>query len=167
MHIRTRGDERRCVITDKSPSLSLLGQLYGDDAPVMWLSGVLSFYNEIASSERKMDAFQIEACASAIAFEYFYLKASEMLLFFKLLLSGRFGKQVYGALDSYSVCSCIKDCFLPLRAWHIDEDEKEKRAARREQMFKDAVYDPERMERMKQELTKHLNPKNETADGTA
>lgn len=160
MRILSRDDERRCVVTERSPTLSMLSRKFGDRASHTWLCVIISYYNELSSSSKKMEAFQIEACASAIAFEYFYLKASEILLFFKLLLSGRFGKQVFGGLDPYTINSCIRESFLPLRAYHIEQDEREKRAAKRERMFMEAEHNPEKLDEYRNKLINKLKTNN-------
>lgn len=98
---------------------------------------------------------QIKHCASVIASEYFYLKASEILLFFHLMMAGRFGKVVFGGLDAYTICSSIREKFLPIRSYWIDKQNSEMREKERESWSKNAA-DPERAARIMDSIASKL-----------
>lgn len=109
-----------------SPSLATINKTYGNTASVQWLIIMITHLNEY-SAARKMDSYQIEMCARAINTNYYYLKASELMLFFSRLIGGIYGKVFYGSVDPTGITAALHDSFIPERELAYQKMEREKR----------------------------------------
>lgn len=111
----------------KHPTLAEVRRDYGDNAPVMWLVAQLYELCEY-TGVRKMSADQTEAVARVIASEFFYLKLTELMLFFKRLKAGRYGR-FYGTVDTMQITTSLQD-FVRERAQVYDRWERRRNAER-------------------------------------
>lgn len=146
-------DERRCFETELAPTLGMLNKRYGKGSAASWLMLMIGVLNEATTSDRRMDMFQIKMAASSIASVYPYLKVTELMLFFRRLLGGAYGRQFFGCVDGPTIGAALCERFLPERARMYDMIEQEKRR-REEEDSEGAVYDPERMAAIMERLSR-------------
>jgi hypothetical protein len=125
--------------------LCVLDAAYGDGSAVTWLIPQLHNLCAAVGVKTKLDDAQLAQLAMMIRKEFGYLKATEVMLFFWRLKSGRYGK-FYGAVDPMAVMIALRTGFMPERARAIDEAEKEKERAWRESLYNDPGRGPMRKE---------------------
>ena len=119
------------------PALSELRANYGDNAPIMWISAQLKDLSEYCGAREKFSKQALKQCASVIATEFFYLKTSELVLFFHNFKAGKYG-EFYGAVDPIKITSSIRR-FIADRNIVIEQREQEERERKREEARKGAV----------------------------
>lgn len=105
------------------PTLAKLRAGYGDKIPEMWLVPQLVDLSEYCGVKDKLSQRQLDDLASVIAGEFFYLKVSELLLFFRWFKAGRYGR-FYGNVDPLVITTALRD-FCTERAEIIDKHERE------------------------------------------
>lgn len=103
----------------------------------MWLIPQLYDLSEYCGCKDKLRGRPLEQCASIIALEYFYLKVSELMLFFHRFKSGRYGR-FYGAVDPLVITTSLRD-FIRERNDAYAVHEQEKRKAREKEERKGKV----------------------------
>lgn len=75
---------------------------------VMWLLPQLYDLSEYCGVKNKLQGKPLEGCAHVIATEFYYLKVSELMLFFHRFKSGRYGK-FYGTVDPLVITSALRE----------------------------------------------------------
>ena len=121
----------RCY-TGTAPTIKVLSEAYGERVSESWLMIQLNDLSEFAGCKEKMSINQIEQVAKVILLEFGYLKVTELMHFFVLFKSGKFGK-FYGAVDGLVITEALQE-FTRLRSerlWRIyQEREQAERASR-------------------------------------
>lgn len=111
------------------PTLNEINKAYGNGFAVEWM--IPQIYNlTLFAGARNISEMQQEELARILVAEYSYLKISEVLLFFHLLKSGRYGK-FYGSVDPMVVTCAMRE-FIKDRGEAIslyEKDERDKKAA--------------------------------------
>jgi hypothetical protein len=126
----------RCFFGD-APTLAEINITYGDTMATMWLIPQLYDLSEYCGCKDKLQGKQLEQCASVIAGEFFYLKVSELMLFFHRFKTGRYGR-FYGAVDPLVITTSLRD-FIRERNDAYAIHEQEERKAREEEERKGKV----------------------------
>ena len=103
------------------PTLVEMGQV-GRNLPVAWLVDQLFSLGEFCGARQKMSAQQLEQTARLICQEYFYLKISELMLFFRRFKACRYGR-FYGSVDPMVIMGALRD-FMRERNDDIDRIEQ-------------------------------------------
>lgn len=62
--------------------------------------------NEYTGVRNKMEPTQMDMLTNIITTDYYYLKASELLLFFHMFKAGKFG-ELYGSVDPLKITSAL------------------------------------------------------------
>ena len=139
----------RCVM-GKAPTLAEIRRDYGEDVAKKWLVIELNDFNSFVgvSEERKMDVNLMQSVSDMIIARYFYLKLSEILLFFQKLKFGEYG-EMYGGVDALRIMRAMKS-FIEERNIIIDREEKRKRKEE-ERGWKNTCITREEYERRKKE----------------
>jgi len=114
-------DSDICFFGD-APVLSQLNMAYGEMTAIMWLVPQLYNLSEYCGCKDKLQGDSLEECASVIASEFFYLKVTELMLFFHRFKSGRYGR-FYGSVDPLVITTSLRT-FLSERSQAIYEQEK-------------------------------------------
>ena len=114
-------DTELCLFGD-APVLSELNMAYGEMTATMWLVPQLYNLSEYCGCRDKLQGKPLEECASVIATDYYYLKVSELMLFFHRFKSGRYGR-FYGAVDPLVITTSLRD-FVKERNVEIHEHER-------------------------------------------
>ena len=102
------------------PTLAEMAET-GRNLPVAWLVDQLFSLGEFCGVRQKMSAGQLEQTARGIVSEYFYLKISELLLFFRRFRACRYGR-FYGVVDPMVIMGALKD-FVTERNEDLDRIE--------------------------------------------
>lgn len=157
--IRLTNDVERCY-SGNSPTLVDLKIMYGDGADAKWLGLVLAYVNELPLSNKRMEDFQISAAAASIASTFYFLKASEVLLFFRNLMGGKYGKILYGGIDGHAIGAAIRDHFLPERAVWMERLAQRQRDEEWQEHLQESVHDPEKMNAIVERLARGLRDDN-------
>ena len=132
------------------PTLGALNRVYGGNTSQMWLIPHIVNISEFCGCREKLTDSMIADLASVISTEYFYLKASELMLFFHRFKTGRYGR-FYGAVDPLVITSALRD-FIGERADAIAVREQEQARQRYDDMMKNAAP--------KEFVEKHLKDNN-------
>ena len=131
-----------------APTLGTLRSAYGKNMPTSWLVPQLLNLSEYCGCKGKLTDAQLEECARVIASEYFYLKTTELMLFFSRFKAGRYGR-FYGNVDPMVITSALL-VFRRERAEAIAKHEAEEREKERERQASEAISYEEYMNRKQQ-----------------
>lgn len=105
-----------CASTDDCifggyPTLAEVKRDYGSNAATAWLIPQLFDLSEFCGCKGKITDDQMRQVATIIANTYYYLKVSELMLFFYRFKSGRYGK-FYGAVDPLVITTSLRTFIL-------------------------------------------------------
>ena len=115
-----------------TPTLSELVAMYGKNAPIVWLTSQLYNLSEFCGAKEKMDVMTAERTASLIYAHYYYLKASELLLFFYKFSTGKYGR-FYGTTDPLIIINALSQFVTQERNPAIERHEAQERLKEKEQ----------------------------------
>ena len=143
------GKNSKAAIMGDYPTLDDIDNAYGKDFASEWLLPHIANL-AISVGAKNLTIQQERSLSRIIATEYRHFKITELLLFFYLFKTGRYGK-FYGNVDPMVVTCALRD-FAQERAMLLDKFEQEERELRQaeEKMNKPAVS-WEEYKRMKQE----------------
>ena len=114
-------DATLCFFGD-APVLSELNMTYGEMTATMWLVPQLYNLSEYCGCRDKLQGKPLEECASVIATEFYWLKVSELMLFFYRFKSGKYGR-FYGSIDPLIITTSLRE-FCNERNYAIAEHER-------------------------------------------
>ncbi len=96
------------VYMGKAPTLSVLNEAFGKNITETWLAIQIQNLSEFSGVKDKIDTTQIDMLAKVIIATFHYLKVTELMHFFLLFKSGKFGK-FYGAVDGLVITEALQD----------------------------------------------------------
>ncbi len=108
-----------------TPTLSLISEAYSEEVPIYWLKLQLDSLDDFTGVREKLSESQKAELSELIYLNYYYLKVSEIALFFAWLKSGKYG-QFYGAVDPMKIMSSL-DQFANDRRKSIEVYEQRKK----------------------------------------
>lgn len=124
---RKQVSEEDCYFGDY-PTLSQLKAQFDGKYPAAWLMAHLHDLSEYCGCKEKLTGHALQQCASVISTEFYFLKVTEVMLFFQRFKSGKYGR-FYGSVDPIVITSAIRD-FLKERTKayndHFEEEERKK-----------------------------------------
>ena len=123
-------DPEHAILSEKAPMLLVLKKAYGDNFPVMWLMQQILELVVYSNSKGTLNDYQAEFLANTIVNEYYYLKVSEVLLFFYNFKTGKYGR-FYGTIDPMMITQAL-DVFIGERNRVIEQQEKAQERAKEE-----------------------------------
>lgn len=136
-----------------APTLAAVSSAYQPETAIAWLVAQLHSLAEYAGVKDKFTQSQLQEQASLILSEYYFLRLSEFMDFFRLFKLGKFGK-FYGNADPLVVTEALRK-FLDHRAKVIDRliaQRKEEEAAReREERAREAITFEQYQQLLKQQ----------------
>lgn len=145
---------RKCFETEISPTMVTLNKVYGQGSAAKWIGHMLAYLNTMFEAEERANASLLPFVAESIASTYYYLKASELMLFFRNVIGGKYGKVLYKSTFMTDFSAAIKDKFMPERAMMYDRLERERREREEEKRRQEWLEaDPERMNKIVKRLT--------------
>lgn len=130
------------------PTLATLNRDYDPIAAQAWLIPQLTDIAEFSNCKNILSAEQIRSCADMIAAEYYYMKVSELMLFFYKFKNGEYG-QFYGSVSPMVIMVSLRQ-FVIDRNHAIFQHESAIRELKREEDEKNAITYEEYL-KMKQE----------------
>lgn len=130
------GDSSLCFF-GSYPTLADLRRDYGTNAPLTWLVPQLTDLAVYSGSRDKLSKEQYKECAFVIATEYYYLKVSELMLFFHRFKTGRYGR-FYGSVDPLVITTSLRE-FVRERGIAYEQHEQEERERREKEESKNAI----------------------------
>lgn len=89
------------------PELSVLRKKFGGNAPIMWLIPQLLDLSEFCGARDKFSKRQLSELAELIASEYYYLKISELMWFFRRFKLGDY-ERFYGSVDPQIIMMALR-----------------------------------------------------------
>lgn len=122
----------RCYI-GKAPTLKVITEAYGETITETWLEIQLRDLSEFAGCKDKLSIQQIEQIAKVIILEFGFFKVTELMHFFVLFKSGKFGK-FYGAVDGLVITEALQE-FRIMRnekLWGLERKREQEEKAKRE-----------------------------------
>lgn len=125
------GQNPKQAMFGNAPSLAIMRQTYGANFTTAWLIAIISDFIQYANKKDFISASAVEFIAEAIMANHFYLKASEILLFFFKLKSGEYGK-FYGNIDPMQIMMALSQ-FCQERNKAIIKKEEEDERKRKEE----------------------------------
>lgn len=117
----------RCYF-GSAPTLAEIKKAYGDNAPTMFVLAQAYNLQEYAGSKDKMTSEQLEELSMLIANEYFYLKTTEIMMFFHRFKLRKYG-QFYGVVDPLVIMGALRT-FVQERndiLFHHESEEEDKK----------------------------------------
>lgn len=130
------GDVDECLFGDYPP-LCELKERYGSQFAVAWLVPQLLNLSEYCGCGDKLKNNQLKELAFVISTEWYYLKVSELMLFFHRFKAGRYGR-FYGSVDPLVITTALRE-FVKERNASIERRDMEEKARKRAAEMKDAV----------------------------
>ena len=124
-------DPQECFFGNH-PTLATLNKTYGNRAGAIWLVPQITDCVAFTNNKGTLDDRQTEALASLIASEYYYLKVSELMLFFRMFKLGKY-RQIYGNFSPMAITLSIREFLLERNdAYFRHEAEMEREKTNRE-----------------------------------
>lgn len=135
----------------KAPTLAVVRRDYGAEIARKWLVIEVGDFNNFigVSEERKMPLEVMKGLADMIMARYYYLKLSEVMLFFMRLKYGDYG-EMYGNVDAVRILSAMRKFIMQRNAVIVQEEQKERERLLSESM-KNAISREEYDRRHKKE----------------
>ena len=106
----------------KAPRLSAVCGAYSQKVAEIWLMAQLENMNDFCGVKQKMTILQMRELAQMLIVEVYYLKVSELMLFFHRFKAGRYG-EFYGVVDPQRIMSGL-NAFLRDRVEEIAQYER-------------------------------------------
>ena len=101
------GSPSLCFFGD-FPTIATISKNYGIKTSVAWLIPQLLDLSEFCGCKEKLQGRPLESTAWLIAQNYYYLKVSELMLFFSRFKQGKYGR-FYGSVDPLIIMSALID----------------------------------------------------------
>jgi len=121
----------------EAPTLTIMRKTYGENMATMWLMPQILDLVTYSNSKGTLNEQQAEFLAEAIANEYYFLKASELMLFFYRFKCGTYG-HFYGVVDPMKIMEGLK-LFMKEREREIMAHDDELKRKEREEDAKNAI----------------------------
>lgn len=118
------------VYTGKAPTLNVLNEAFGKNITETWLAIQIRNLSEFSGVKDKLDTAQIDMLAKTIIATFHFLKVTELMHFFLLFKSGKYGK-FYGAVDGIVITEALQD-FCRERNEKLYQYEQEERKRQEE-----------------------------------
>lgn len=119
--------------------LSQLTRNYGHNSTVAWLIRLLSEWQEAMPIQGKMNIFQLHTLADNIARRFYYLRASEIMLFLARLAGGDYGVQWFGQISPDIIMTSLREKFIEERDSIIYRHEMQENARNATRKTPDAI----------------------------
>lgn len=128
----------RCV-SGSAPTLAVVGRDYGEQVAVDWLTVELNDYQNFVGvkEENKATLYVVCELSRMILGRYYYLKLSELMLFFQKLKYGDYG-EMYGCVDAVRILRALRS-FVVERNIIIDRLEQASREKKLEAERKSVI----------------------------
>lgn len=120
------------------PSLVTIDRAFGDGVAEAWLVVQLQDLSEFSGVKDKISRRQLDQLSQIIRDKYYYLKVSELALFFYEFKAGAYGS-FYGSVDPIRITESL-NMFMAHRSSMIDRYDREE-AARKDREYQQKIKD--------------------------
>ena len=134
--MRKKMDADACIF-GKFPTLAELNKRFDNRFAAAWVMAHLHDLSEFCGCREKLNGQALKQCASIISMEFYYLKISELMLFFYRFKTGKYGR-FYGSVDPLVITTALRE-FLIDRASAYARHEREEQVRQRMEWEKEAV----------------------------
>ena len=117
------GDSNDCYFGEY-PTLTEIRKNYGDKVPTSWLIPQLYNLSEYCGVKEKLEGAPLKETAFVIATEFYYLKISEIMLFFHRFKTGRYGR-FYGNVDPLVITTSLRDFIVERNNAYMKKEQEE------------------------------------------
>lgn len=116
------------VYMGKAPTLRVVNEAFGKDVTEGWLAIQIRNLSEFSGVKDKIDTEQIDMLAKVILATFHYLKVTELMHFFLLFKSGKFGK-FYGVVDGLAITEALQTFCRDRneKIWQYEEAERKRK----------------------------------------
>lgn len=90
-----------------APTLATINNTIDKEASIAWLIPQLTDVAMFSNNQKEMNDCLVEECATIIANEYFYLKTSELMLFFYYFKAGAYC-EFYGSVSPLVIMKSLR-----------------------------------------------------------
>lgn len=90
-----------------APTLAMINKEFDKDSSVAWLITQLTELAVYSNSQKEMNDYLVEECAKVIATEFYYLKTTELMLFFYNFKAGKYGV-FYGSVSPLVITTSLQ-----------------------------------------------------------
>lgn len=118
-----------------APTLATLNVSYGTGTAAMWIVPQLKSLCDYCGFKETLTDRQMAELAKVIAINYYYLKTTEIMLFFAWIKAGRYGK-FYGRIEPVMIMTALIQ-FVKERNERVDRHNQEEQTLKREQELRD------------------------------
>lgn len=148
-------DNKELCFFGKFSTLAKISKEFGNGIATAWLVPQLADLSEFCGCKEKITPEQIKECATLISQNYFYLKVSELMLFFNRFKQGKYGR-FYGSVDPLVIMAALLQ-FVRERGDEIFEHESEINRRRDLEAGGKAISYEEYLQHKAQQKTKQTN----------
>lgn len=129
-------DLQRCYL-GKAPTLGVLNEAFGKNITETWLAIQIQNLSEFSGVKGKIEIPQTDMLVKVIIAAFYYLKVTELMHFFLLFKSGRYGK-FFGVVDGLVITEALQVfCRERNERIHQIKEEERKRKEAIEQEHRD------------------------------
>ena len=138
----------RCVM-GKAPTLAMVRREYGEQVALDWVRVQLNDYQNFVAvkDDSELPSEVADEMATLILTDWYYLKMTEIMLFFRWLKTGRYG-ELYGRINPQSFFVKLRE-FVQDRNNIIFDADSEKRHKEMEKASAEAITYDEYLKRKK------------------
>ena len=129
-------DANRCHF-GAAPTLGEINAAFGSNTASAWLVPQLYNLSEYCGCKDKLTGNELKECAQVIANEYYFLKVSELMLFFYRFKFGKYGR-FYGSVDPMIVTTSLQS-FMKERDKAYEAKEREERDEKERESRRGAI----------------------------
>ena len=91
-----------------APTLRAADDTFGNGTVSEWLTYQIADLSEYAGCKDKVEPYQLQQLAEIIATSFYYLKITELMLFFNKFKAGNYGK-FYGRFDPLTITTALQE----------------------------------------------------------
>lgn len=120
------------------PTLVDIRRIWGNQCSETWVEIQLRDLAEFSGAREKPNLLQLEEAARMICEEFYYLKLSELMLFFARYKTGHYGK-FYGTVDLMAITETLQ----AFKLWRFQEINRIEEQAATQARAQTPLHDPE------------------------
>lgn len=128
--------EEECYFGEH-PTLAEMAKEFDRKYPVAWLMAHLHDLSEYSGARGKLTGHVLQQCAVTIAMTFYFLKCTELMLFFMKFKSGAYGR-FYGDIDPLIITESIR-AFCGERMIAYEKHEQQQREQAEREHRKEAI----------------------------
>jgi hypothetical protein len=127
MQVKYGSYPARCIM-GKAPTLAKVRKEYGEQVALDWIRVQLNDYQNFVAvkEENELPKELADEMAALISSDWYWLKMTEIMLFFRWLKTGRYG-ELYGRINPQTFFCKLREFCTDRNNIIFDEESKERR----------------------------------------